>query len=122
MRPNSAKTILLTAIFILSVASETYATDFETICNRMYEAYLTKNPSAQTINELKALMTSEGAFMNINYNAVDGSPRKHVQNLTTMACAYQHPQNVAYHQKDLEEAYLRGLRFWIKTDNRAKNW
>lgn len=122
MRPNSAKTILLTAIFILSVASETYATDFETIRNRMYEAYLTKNPSAQTINELKALMTSEGAFMNINYNAVDGSPRKHVQNLTTMACAYQHPQNVAYHQKDLEEAYLRGLRFWIKTDNRAKNW
>lgn len=122
MRLHSAKSILLTAILILSIAPKIYADDFEIIYNRMYEAYLTKNPSENTINGLKALMTPEGAFVNINYNAVDGSPRKHVQNLITIACAYQHPNNAAYHQKELKEAYLKGLRFWIKTDNKAQNW
>lgn len=122
MTLNSNKLIAIITLLILSISTKVFSSDFETIYSRMYEASLNKNPSKETIDGLMALMTSEGSFMNINYHAMDGSPRKHVQNLITMACAYQHPQNTFYHKKELKEAYLKGLRFWIKTDHQAKNW
>ncbi|ADV42606.1 Chondroitin AC lyase [Bacteroides helcogenes P 36-108] len=119
---NPSKLIIITAIFILSISAKAHASDFDIIYSRMYETYLAKNPSKTTIDGLIALMTSEGAFVNINYHTTDGSPRKHLQNLITMACAYQHPQNIYHHKKELKVAYLKGLRFWIETDHQAKNW
>lgn len=122
MRINSVRTILLAGLLMLSISSKLSASDFDTIYKRMYETNLNQNPSKETIDGLKALMTPEGAFMNLNYRATDGSPRKHVQNLIKLACAYQHPQNAYYHQKELKEAYLKGLSFWVKTNNQAQNW
>lgn len=122
MTLNISKLMAIITLLILSISMKVFPSDFETIYSRMYEASLNKNPSKETIDGLMALITSGGSFMNINYRAIDGSPRKHVQNLMTMACAYQYPQNTYHHKKELKEAYLEGLRFWIKTNHQAKNW
>lgn len=110
------------ALYILSAHIHAQTSDFETIYNRMYEKYLDKNPSQESINGLMKLLSPEGAFATLNYRATDGSPRKHVQHLISMACAYQHPQNALYHNPALKASYLQALRFWIDTDHQAKNW
>ncbi|MCO7112136.1 hypothetical protein NIB75_05170 [Bacteroides uniformis] len=43
-----------------------------------------------------------------------------MQNLITLACAYQHPQNALYHNKALKESYLKALCFWVDTNHQAK--
>lgn len=121
MKLDRAKLISIIAVF-LYISAELYASDFKTIYQRMYDAALTQSSSKETINGLMRLITPEGAFMNINYRATDGSPRKHVRNLITMACAFQHPQSAFYHKEELKKAYLNGLRFWVETNNQATNW
>ena len=119
--PNSIKTICL-LVCCLFVTAGTTASDFKTIYERMYEKYLSKNPSKDTVDGLLKLMSPDGAFINLNYKATDGSPRKHVQNLITLACAYQHPQSAYYHKNEIKEAYLKALNFWVDTNHQAKNW
>lgn len=97
-------------------------TDFEIIYQRMYERYLDKSPSQTAVDKLLQIMTPEGAFKGINYHATDGSPRKHVQSLITLARAYQHPESPYYHQPKLRDSYLKSLNFWVDTNHQAKNW
>lgn len=97
-------------------------TDFEIIYQRMYERYLDKSPSQTAVDKLLQIMTPEGAFKGINYHATDGSPRKHVQSLITLARAYQHPGSPYYHQPKLRDSYLKSLNFWVDTNHQAKNW
>ncbi len=121
MKTHHIKLIAAIALCILT-GIHAYASDFETIYNLMYDKYLDRNPSKETVNGLVKSLSPEGAFVTLDYRATDGSPRKHVQHLSTMACAYQHPQNALYHDKALKESYLKALRFWIETDHQAKNW
>ena len=118
---TSIKTICLLVCCLVCTAG-TRASDFETIYQRMYEKYLSKNPSKDTVEGLLKLMSPEGSFVTLNYRATDGSPRKHVQNIITLACAYQHPQNAYYHKSEVKEAYLKALNFWVDTNHQAKNW
>ena len=122
MKTHNIKTIAVIALCIILANIHAHASDFETIYNRMYEKYLDRNPSKETINGLIKSLSPEGAFVTLNYHATDGSPRKHVQNLITLACAYQHPQNALYHNKALKESYLKALCFWVDTNHQAKNW
>ena len=122
MKTHNIKTIAVVALCIILANIHAHASDFETIYNRMYEKYLDRNPSKETVNGLIKSLSPEGAFVTLNYHATDGSPRKHVQNLITLACAYQHPQNALYHNKALKESYLKALCFWIDTNHQAKNW
>lgn len=122
MKPHNIKLIAAIALCITLTGIRAHASDFKTIYNRMYEKYLDRNPSKETIGGLMKSLSPEGAFVTLNYRATDGSPRKHVQNLITLACAYQHPENTFYHDKTLKESYLKALRFWIDTNHQAKNW
>lgn len=122
MKKHNIKIITVIALCIILSDIHAHASDFETIYNRMYEKYLDRNPSKEAVSGLMKTLSPEGAFVTLDYRATDGSPRKHVQNLITMACAYQHPQNALYHDKALKESYLKALRFWIDTDHQAKNW
>ncbi|WP_288910281.1 polysaccharide lyase beta-sandwich domain-containing protein [uncultured Bacteroides sp.] len=97
-------------------------TDFEIIYQRMYERYLDKSPSQTAVEKLLQIMTPEGAFKGIDYHATDGSPRKHVQSLITLARAYQHPESPYYHQPKVRDSYLKSLNFWVDTNHQAKNW
>lgn len=97
-------------------------TDFEIIYQRMYERYLDKSPSQTAVDKLLQIMTPEGAFKGIDYHATDGSPRKHVQSLITLARAYQHPESPCYHQPELKDSYLKSLNFWVDTNHQAQNW
>ena len=122
MKTHNIKLIAAIALCITLTGIRAHASDFKTIYNRMYEKYLDRNPSKETIGGLMKSLSPEGAFVTLNYRATDGSPRKHVQNLITLACAYQHPENTFYHDKTLKESYLKALRFWIDTNHQAKNW
>ena len=117
MKTHNIKTIAVIALCIILANIHAHASDFETIYNRMYEKYLDRNPSKETVNGLIKSLSPEGAFVTLNYHATDGSPRKHVQNLITLACAYQHPQNALYHNKALKESYLKALCFWVDTNH-----
>lgn len=80
MKTHHIKLIAAIALCILT-GIHAYASDFETIYNRMYEKYLDRNPSKETVNGLVKSLSPEGAFVTLDYRATDGSPRKHVQNL-----------------------------------------
>ena len=118
---TSIRTIVVATCCLL-MAAGAVADDFDVIYQRMYEKYLSKNPGKETVDGLLKLMSPDGAFINLNYRATDGSPRKHVQHLITLACAYQQPQNVYYHNYKLKEAYLKSLNFWVDTNHQAQNW
>ena len=117
MKTHNIKLIAAIALCITLTGIRAHASDFKTIYK-----YLDRNPSKETIGGLMKSLSPEGAFVTLNYRATDGSPRKHVQNLITLACAYQHPENTFYHDKTLKESYLKALRFWIDTNHQAKNW
>ena len=118
---TSIRTIVVATCCLL-MAARAVADDFDVIYQRMYEKYLSKNPGKETVDGLLKLMSPDGAFINLNYRATDGSPRKHVQHLITLACAYQQPQNAYYHNYKLKEAYLKSLNFWVDTNHQAQNW
>ena len=120
MKTHNIKLIAAIALCITLTGIRAHASDFKTIYNRMYEKYLDRNTSKETIGGLMKSLSPEGAFVTLNYRATDGSPRKHVQNLIALACAYQHPENTFYHDKTLKESYLKALRFWIDTNHQAK--
>lgn len=114
--------VLFIGLFLGSIHSHAQTSDFDVIYQRMYNKYLGKNPSSKNVDKLIEQLTDEGAFRTIDYTVTTGAPRRHVQNLITLACAYQHPDNAYYHQEQLKEHYLRALRFWVKTNHQAQNW
>ncbi|MDO4162903.1 MAG: polysaccharide lyase family 8 super-sandwich domain-containing protein [Bacteroides sp.] len=122
MKINPFKALPAIVLLMLGIHLTAFASDFETIYNRMYEKNLSKNPSQKSVEDLLALISSDGSFSNINYKATDGGPRKHVQNLITLACAYQYPGNAFFHNNELKEKYLKALNFWVDTNHQAKNW
>jgi len=108
-------------IGIILIVQSTTANDFKKIYNRMYNEYL-NNPSKSSVESLLKKMNVNGSFTDINYTARDGSPRKHVQNLITLAGAFESPENAFYAKEEVRSAYLRSLNFWIDTNNEATNW
>ena len=112
---------LLVAIALCGLTTHANPSDFSVIYNRMYNDYLT-NPSKSSVESLLQKMDDQGRFEGINYSATDGSPRKHVQNLISLAAAYQNSENSFYRDNDLKKAYLLSLKYWIETNNQATNW
>jgi len=116
------KRIILTALIgCILLAQSAVANDFKKIYNRMYNEYL-NNPSKSSVESLLKKMNTNGSFTDINYAAKDGSPRKHVQNLITLAGAFESPENAYYAKDEVRSAYMRSLNFWIDTNNEATNW
>lgn len=116
------KRIILTALIgCIFLAQLTAANDFKKIYNRMYNEYL-NNPSKSSVESLLKKMNNNGSFTDINYAAKDGSPRKHVQYLITLAGAFESPENAYYAKDEVRSAYMRSLNFWIDTNNEATNW
>ncbi len=123
MNMKTIKRICLLLIFTVLSAMPMWADDFDTIYERMYERYLKcSTPSSEQIEEILNTILPNGAISGIDYKASNGSPRKHVQLLTELACAYQQPQNKYYKNEELRQAFLKSLRFWIITNHQAKNW
>ncbi|MEI8273452.1 MAG: polysaccharide lyase family 8 super-sandwich domain-containing protein [Paludibacter sp.] len=118
---KTAFQLFLVAFTLFAITLQTVASDFSVIYNRMYSDYLT-NPSKSSVESLLKKLDDKGGFEGINYQAKDGSPRKHVQNLINLAAAYQNTENSFYHDADLRKAYLQSLNFWIDTNNQATNW
>lgn len=122
MKYNFFKIILIISIFASCSNSRINASDFDTIYKRMYNEYLSGNPSQDAVNALLDEMNKDGSFQSINYKATDGSPRKHVENLATLASAFKNPQNTYFNNENIREAYLRSLNFWVDTNHNASNW
>lgn len=114
------KAAFLITLFWMNVP-KMQASDFSKIYNRMCDAYLS-NPSKESINTLLGNMNGDGSFNGIDYDTTDGSTRKHLQNLTTLAAAYRNAENTYHHTLEVEKAYLNSLNFWLDTDNQPKNW
>ena len=111
--------VMLAALFVMT--PHLFASDFTTIYKRMYNEYLT-NPSKSAVEGLLKKMNDDGSFPDINYQAKDGSPRKHVLNLISLAAACENPENAYYSKDEVRTAYLRSLEFWIDTNNQSSNW
>ncbi len=114
------KKILIVFFFSCSLVS-LHASDFKTIYDRMFTEYLS-NPSASSVEKIMNQMASDGSFGNINYKITDGSPRNHLIWLTTLAAAYNNPENKCYRSAVVESKYLESLRFWVNTNHQASNW
>lgn len=82
MKTHNIKLIAAIALCITLTGIRAHASDFKTIYNRMYEKYLDRNTSKETIGGLMKSLSPEGAFVTLNYRATDGSP--------TQACTKPH--------------------------------
>lgn len=117
---NTVKAILiLTILFLNSVGSQ--ASDFSTIYDRMYAAYL-GNPSAGNVETVLKKIKVDGSFEDINYKTTEGTPRSHPIMLATLASAYKNPESKYYHDATVKAKYLIGLKFWVDTNHHAANW
>lgn len=87
----------------------------------MYYEYLS-NPSKASVEGLLQKINPNGSFSDITYQTTEGTPRKHVQNLITLATAYKSPENPYYMKDEVKEAYMRTLSFWVTTNHQASNW
>lgn len=108
-------------VLLLVITQAASANDFKKIYNRMYNEYL-NNPSKSAVESLLKKQNSNGSFNDINYTAKDGSPRKHIQHLITLAGAFESPENAFYAKEQVGQAYLKSLNFWVDTNNEATNW
>ena len=116
------KTIFkLTFLGFLLINQTIFASDFSKMYERMYYDYLT-NPSKTSVESLLKKVNPIGSFSDINYQTTDGSPRKHVQNMISLAAAYKSPENPYYMKDEVKDAYLRTLNFWVTTNHQASNW
>lgn len=97
------------------------ADDFKTIYDRMFIEYLF-NPGAASVEEILNNMSDDGSFSRIDYKIKDGSPRSHIQWLTTLAAAYNNPENKYYRDSKVQKKYLLSLKFWVNTNYQAANW
>ena len=118
---NANKKILIVLLFCCSLIS-LHAGDFKTIYDRMYTEYVLTNPSASSVETVLSQLDNDGRFYRINYELKDGSPRNHLQWLTTLGAAYNNPENKYYKSAELQKKYIAGLRFWVTTNNQASNW
>lgn len=117
-----SKISLFVILCLLLLSFKVQASDFSTIYERMYHEYLNSNPSKTSVEALLKKMNDDGSFAGINYQAKDGSPRKHIQNLIVLAVAYANPENAYHSNSELRSAYLKSLNFWIDTNNESSNW
>lgn len=115
------RTAILVAVCLVSMQRANSAPEFNKIYNRMCDAYIS-NPSKTSVETLLGNMSGDGSFSDIDYHTTDGSTRKHLQNLTTLAGAFRSADNAFYSNAEVKKAYLNSLRFWIDTDNQPKNW
>ncbi len=116
------KTFLkLTFLGLLMLNQTITASDFSKIYERMYYDYLT-NPSKTSVESLLKKINPIGSFSDINYQTTDGAPRKHVQNMISLAAAYKSPENPYFMKDEVKDAYLRTLNFWVTTNHQASNW
>lgn len=112
---------LLIAFFLFSSTAILRADDFKTIYNRMVTEYLS-SPSASSVETILNQMADDGSFRKIDYKIADGSPRNHIIWLTTLAAAYNNPENKYYRSTEVEAKYLASLKFWVTTNYNASNW
>lgn len=62
MKTHNIKTIAVVALCIILANIHAHASDFETIYNRMYEKYLDRNPSKETVNGLIKSLSPEAGI------------------------------------------------------------
>lgn len=120
MKVSTLKRILIVFFLYCSIIS-LQAGDFKTIYDRMFMEYLF-NPGPASIEEILNKMANDGSFKQINYKVTDGSPRNHLIGLTSLAAAYNNPENKYYRNEIVKTKYIAGLRFWINTNHNASNW
>lgn len=114
-------TTVLIVFLLCCQTAHSQANDFKTIYKRMYAEYVS-NPSSSSVETILNQMADDGSFQRIDYKSTDGSPRDHIQKLTTLASAYNSPENKYYRNEDVRTKYLAGLRFWVKNNHQASNW
>ena len=66
MKTHNIKLIAAIALCITLTGIRAHASDFKTIYNRMYEKYLDRNTSKETIGGLMKSLSPEGAFVTLN--------------------------------------------------------
>lgn len=97
------------------------ASDFKTIYNRMFLEYLS-NPSPTSVEDILYKISDDGSSNRIDYATKEGTPRNHLIWLSTLAAAYNSPENKYYKSADVQKKYLAALKFWVNTDHQAGNW
>lgn len=112
----------------LLVASHSDAqtgSDFAVIRERLTATLLAVPVEAKQAERIIATLADDGTWPLINYQDTSRTGfehRVHLDNLLTMAKAYQQPGGALYHDTRLLEAFRRAFDHWLEQDYRCQNW
>jgi len=115
------KSVLLVIIALLSKIS--YADDFQTIFDRLYNNALTLPTPAEVQNVL-SLAKTDGSFSDLNYADVSFAAdlSVHLKRINTLASAYKNTGSSYYHDNAIKDKFFLGLDFWVTKNQTPGNW
>lgn len=93
---------------------------------RMQRKFMLTKPSDAQIEELLKEITAEGSFPSVNYDDPTynsgGKKKAHLTNLHTLARAYVHPNGTYYQSREVYDALMHGLNYWVTRNLEDRNW
>lgn len=100
--------------------------DFAIIKDRVV-AELMKTPvDDERVEEILSRMENDGSFSDINYEDLSrtaGFPhRRHTSDLAYLARTYKSKSSKFYQSKEVKDAIIKGLQFWVDNDFVGDNW
>ncbi len=106
--------------------AHTQPNDFEIIKDRVVAELMKSSVDDRRVEEITGRMNDHGSFGDINYEDLSrtaGFPHsRHTSDLVYLAKAYQNKSSDFYHDKNVKEAIINGLKFWVEHDFVGDNW
>jgi chondroitin AC lyase len=100
--------------------------DFEIIKVRVVSELMKTSVEDARVKEILNRMNEKGSFSDINYEDLSrtaGFPhRRHTSDLAYLARAYKSKSSEFYQSKEVKDAIIKGLQFWVDNDFVGDNW
>ena len=95
------------------------------IANRLRARLIESVSRHSDSNESLRLQRDDGSWPDIDYgddSRTRWKPSRHLSHLSALAHAYRTPGNALEGDAEVRDAFLAGLRFWVKRNPQSDNW
>lgn len=121
------KIILATLLLLLSTTHTLYASGIDIVRNRLIEDAISgvRVDDAKVEQLLTTFVKTDSIWQGINYqdtSRVAFEHTLHLENMVTLARAYQSNQSAWYRSRDVWHVFDLSLNFWLAHDFLCENW
>ncbi len=111
--------------FINAQSSQGYPANLQQLHQNVRDEFLRGSIGGDTLTALINRMNDQGAWPKIDYTSKQRGawqPAQHLNNLQSMAKAYQKPRTKFYHNPELLKKINLALNYWLDNDFQCPNW